>query len=132
MSTKQHYILIDDSALDLFINEKMLKVNNLCEGVQKYSDAQQALDEIAATGPDTEIKIILLDLQMPGMNGFQFINQFRELPQDVKEKYCVFMLSSTVDVQDIKTAKEEPLIRDMLTKPLNPNALMKLLDTHGF
>jgi CheY-like chemotaxis protein len=130
MSTKYKYILIDDSMLDLFINEKMLNVHELAESVVKFSDPRQALEFISAQAGQSSVQfVILLDLQMPVMNGFQFVDGFRQVDASLQAKFRIIMLSSTIDSQDIQRAKADPQIVEIMTKPLNPERLQSILAT---
>ncbi len=128
MINEQHFILIDDSTLDLFINEKMLLVNKLAASVQKFLNPAEALAQLANMPNDSYI--ILLDLQMPIMNGFAFIEAFNNFEQTLKDKFKIFMLSSTVDAGDIQQAKSMDGILDILSKPLDTKLLVRLMEKH--
>lgn len=130
MSARYKYILIDDSMLDLFINEKMLNVHELAEAVVKFSDPRQALEFISAQAGQLPVRyVILLDLQMPVMNGFQFVDGFRQVEASLQANFRIIMLSSTIDSQDIQRAKADPQIVEIMTKPLNPERLQSILAT---
>jgi CheY-like chemotaxis protein len=61
---------------------------------------------------------VLVDIMMPGMDGFQFMEAFDSLDASVKQLIQVFMLSSTLDPRDIKRAASNKTVRDLLSKPL--------------
>ncbi|MCE6989498.1 response regulator [Dyadobacter sp. CY323] len=123
-----NFFLIDDSAFDLFIYEKLLIKSGITESVRTFNSAREALKHLANHGSTLPEIIILLDLQMPDMNGFEFIDEFDLLPEAVKAQIKIFMLSSTIDTRDIEKAKASPHIIDLLPKPLEVNFLKKKLD----
>ena len=111
-------ILIDDNAFDLFIYEKLLQKSKIAKTVKAFNSAREALKFLLESMDSLPETIILLDLQMPDMNGFEFIEEFGLLPNVLKDKVKVFMLSSTIDAGDIAKAKASPDIIDLLSKPL--------------
>ncbi|NIJ53037.1 response regulator [Dyadobacter arcticus] len=122
-----NFFLIDDSAFDLFIYEKLLIKSGITENVKTFNSAREALKHILSQGTSLPEIIILLDLQMPDMNGFEFIEEFDNLPDFLRSKIQIFMLSSTIDTRDIEKAKASPHIIDLLPKPLEVNFLKKKL-----
>jgi len=126
MDQQFNFLLVDDSTLDLFINEKMLKVNQMASSIRKFLDPRECLQFIQSENTE-ETFIILLDLQMPIMNGFGFVEAYQDLELNIKKKYHIYMLSSTVDTGDIYKAKSMEGIIDILSKPLDPKMLKKLL-----
>jgi CheY-like chemotaxis protein len=122
-----NFFLIDDSTFDLFIYEKLLIKSGITESVKTFNSAREALKHILGEGNSLPEVIILLDLQMPDMNGFEFIDEFDRLPGFLQDKIRIFMLSSTIDTRDIEKAKASPHIIDLLPKPLEVNFLKKKL-----
>ncbi len=116
-------ILIDDSAFDLFIYEKLLIKSGITSSVKTFNSAREALKFLIEKQKDLSETVILLDLQMPDMNGFEFIDNFAAVPATLKNKIKIFMLSSTIDSRDIDKAISSPYIIDLLPKPLDINQL---------
>lgn len=129
MSQLYNFLLIDDSTFDLFIYEKLIVKSGISKSVKTFNSARLALDFIIAEQASIPETIVLLDLQLPGMNGFEFIDNFHELPEAVKEKFRVYMLSSTIDNTDIERARVSPDIIDLLPKPLEITLLQSKLAT---
>ncbi|MCF0057227.1 two-component system response regulator [Dyadobacter sp. CY356] len=127
MTAQFDFILIDDSAFDLFIYEKLIIKSGIGNSVRPFNSAQDALEYLASEGENLPEIVILLDLQMPGMNGFEFIEQFDLLPEHIKEKIRIYMLSSTIDTRDIDKAKASASIIDLLSKPLEIGVLKTIL-----
>jgi len=118
MSVLFNFLLIDDSAFDLLIYEKLLLKSGISKSVKTFNSAREALKYLLDEGNSLPETIILLDLQMPDMNGFEFIEEYDSLPEFLKEKIRIFMLSSTIDTRDIEKAKASLHIIDLLPKPL--------------
>jgi CheY-like chemotaxis protein len=122
-----NFFLIDDSAFDLFIYEKLLIKSGITSSVKTFNSARDALKHLISQAENLPDIIILLDLQMPDMNGFEFIEEFGQLPETLRQKVRIFMLSSTIDTRDIEKAKASQHIIDLLPKPLEIPFLKKKL-----
>jgi len=96
--------------------------------VRPFNSAQDALEYLTGEGEQLPKTVILLDLQMPGMNGFEFIDQFDLLPESLKNKIRIYMLSSTIDTRDIEKAKASIHIIELLSKPLEIGTLKSILE----
>ncbi|MCE7072128.1 response regulator [Dyadobacter sp. CY327] len=123
-----HFFLIDDSTFDLFIYEKLLKKSGITDSVRTFNSARDALKYLVSEADSLPDSIILLDLQMPDMNGFEFIDEFDHLPESLHKKIKLFMLSSTIDTRDIDKAKASRHIIDLLPKPLEISTLKRKLE----
>lgn len=71
--------------------------------------------------------LIFLDIQMPKMDGFGFLDNFLNFPKEKKEKCKIIMLSSSMDPNDINRAKKHPYVIDYLNKPLSEESLNEVL-----
>jgi CheY-like chemotaxis protein len=127
MTAQFDFILIDDSAFDLFIYEKLIIKSGIGNSVRPFNSAQDALQYLIKEEENLPRTVILLDLQMPSMNGFEFVEEFDLLPTSLKDKIRIYMLSSTIDTRDIDKAKASASIIDLLSKPLEITLLKKIL-----
>jgi len=122
------FLLIDDSSFDLFTQEKLLLRSGLTTEVKTFNSAQLALDFLSEQSAEMPETVILLDIQMPGINGFEFIRKYAHLPDAVKNRIKIFMISSTVDITDVEEASANPFIITLLSKPLEIPVLKTLLN----
>jgi CheY-like chemotaxis protein len=117
-------LLIDDNEIDLKINAKLISLANLFEEIIIRQSGEEALDYLNKyVQTDRMPDFILLDIQMPEMDGFEFLEHYKNFP----EKCPVAMLSSTLDFGDIQRAEANPLVVKLLKKPLSPKELALLI-----
>ncbi|WP_353720674.1 response regulator [Dyadobacter sp. 676] len=121
------FIIVDDSVFDLFTQEKLLLKSGLTETVRTFGVPQEAIEYLMQQDADMPETVILLDLQMPGINGFEFTEHYGLLPEEVRKRIRLFMISSTVDISDIEQAEVNPYIIRLLSKPLEIPQLRELL-----
>jgi CheY-like chemotaxis protein len=124
-----HFIIIDDSQLDCFIGEKIIQNTGIFSSVKSYTRATEAYEVIKSSDPEaTEaMTIIVLDIQMPVMNGFQFVEAFEQLPQDIQSKYAIFMFSSSINENDKNRLENHPCIRKFYGKPISKDIVANLV-----
>lgn len=122
------FIIIDDSVFDVFTQERLLLKSGLTSTVRSFSSAQLAMDFLREQSGSIPETVILLDLQMPEVNGFEFTVLYATLPEDIRRNIRLFMISSTVDLMDIEEAQRNPFIIKLLSKPLEVKLLRKLLE----
>ncbi|AMS26336.1 hypothetical protein AEM51_04170 [Bacteroidetes bacterium UKL13-3] len=127
-NVKHHLILIDDNDIDQLLHSKIIEITVPETSIQSFGDATIALNHIKNLGATSNHHtIIFLDIQMPVMNGFQFLEAYHLLPTEVKQLYTIYILSSSVNQHDISKAKNNPYIKDMLIKPLSKDTLTNIL-----
>ena len=125
-----NFILIDDSRLDCFISEKIIKNIDSTHSVSSFSEAGEALRHIESTPATGNLNktVILLDIQMPVMNGFDFAEAFEKLPPQQKNDYAIFMVSSSTNESDRIRMGNFPSIKQLYKKPLSKEVINQLID----
>ena len=119
-------VLIDDDQINNFVCETIIRSENFAERVVSYEWAEDALNHLKQTAienPEDFPELIFLDINMPGMDGWKFLDEYKNLPEAVTKKCSLFMLSSAVDREDIICAKTHAEVRDFFSKPLSPEIL---------
>lgn len=111
-------LVIDDSETDRLYAQIVLERCGQSFDVLAVESAREALDLLG--GPDGgSVGLILLDINMPGMNGFEFLEAFERLPPDRRRSVIIVMLSSSPLPQDRSRALSHAAVRDYLTKPID-------------
>jgi CheY-like chemotaxis protein len=125
MSTSSRYnlvMLIDDNELDNFVNKKLIENEQFANGVLVQPSGISGLDYLK--NPSGEIPdLIFLDIMMPGMDGFGFLEEFEKLGDDVKKKSKIVMLSTSESFKDLNKANQNKYVYKFLNKPLSKAVL---------
>jgi CheY-like chemotaxis protein len=126
-----HYkkvMVIDDTEMDRFIANRVLRKYNFADEVICVDSARAGLDYLLQYIDDlNELpQLIFLDIRMPEMDGFGFLEKYASLPDVIKEKSIVMMLSTSLDPVDHEKAKENPFVTRFLNKPLTKDKLIEI------
>lgn len=130
---KANVMLIDDNKIDLFISEKIIKRLCIDSNIRTFSSAKSGIEFLKILEAKVGIKtmlvpdIILLDINMPEMNGFQFINEFNKLKMLKEKNIKIYMLSSSANLKDINKAKNMVACSGFINKPLTVQSLNRAL-----
>ena len=121
-------LLIDDDQTNNFLNELLIKKLEVTERVLVAESGTDALDLLARNAPDAPA-LILLDVNMPGMSGIQFLEAYQQLPEDQRGATVVVMLTTAMDARDLGRL-DELSIAGLVSKPLTKEKVDNLLQLH--
>jgi CheY-like chemotaxis protein len=125
----RNIVLIDDNKLTNFFHKKILERIDCAEEIHAFENAESALEFISSSiGKDSQKRdLIILDLNMPGMNGWEFIEEYRNFTEDIKANVNVIMLSSSINPDDKTKASEIKEIAEFCIKPLMEESTKDLI-----
>lgn len=129
MQTNSAFLLIEDNLIDQLITTKLLKINFDNCHYNVVNDGKQGMEWLYKFNYNNEEDlIILLDIKMPQMDGFEFLLHYDTLPEALKKKTKIYMLSSTLDPNDLKRANENCYVKKLFSKPLSVNQFKEMMD----
>lgn len=117
--------IIDDDEVIIYLSNKLLVQESFCEKTISFNHASHALEALR-TALKTNVDVpnlILFDLNMPGMDGWMFLDEFKELKCDIP----TFIFSSSIDPNDTRKAASYSEIKDFITKPLTKSSLNRMM-----
>lgn len=126
-------MLIDDNKIDLFICKKIIEKSSINHRVRTFKKAHSAIKFLEVFTKKLEYQevflpdIILLDINMPEMSGFQFLSEFNKLEKSIEKPIKIFMLSSSTNMHDVIKVKSEKHCVDFISKPLTVEELNKII-----
>ena len=121
-------LLIDDNKTDLFINETILKSLLLSKEIVQELSAGNAIDFLNNVTKLSDVPdLIFLDLNMPGMDGFEFLTEFNQLPEFIKSKCKIVVVTSSANKDDKHQALMNKNVIRYIIKPLDAFQLRDFL-----
>jgi CheY-like chemotaxis protein len=117
-------LLIDDNYIDNFVTRKILEAGNFAEKIIVVRSATEAISELR-TG-NIKPDVIFLDVRMPMMGGFEFMEEYEKIHGIDKNGIKIFMLSSSLDPLDLRKSVDNKYITQFIHKPLTQKALEEL------
>ncbi|KOF01450.1 response regulator [Roseivirga seohaensis] len=120
--------IIDDDPIFVFGAKRMMELANFCNGFMVFQDGKKALEGLSAiiASGNNLPELILLDLNMPVMDGWQFLDEFTKIKTD--KKITLYIVSSSIDNEDFKKAETYEVVSNYIVKPITMEALEGILE----
>lgn len=120
-------VLVDDNVADRAYNEYVIGKTGLVGKTLSFEDPYEAL---AFLGDETRdaVDLILLDINMPGLDGFRFADRYAELPERLRGRARLVVFTTSLDPLDEATAMQHPAVCDFVTKPLTAENVRALIE----
>ncbi len=121
-------MLVDDNETDNFITKRIIEVTKFAEKIIVQNSGKNALEYLEAnhTIPENIPELIFLDINMPIVDGFVFLIEFEALPESIREKCRIAILSSSSNKRDISKMIDNDYVLRFVTKPLSPDILNQI------
>ena len=116
-------MLIDDDKMFNFLNKRIVEKMQVFDQITMFENAKSALDDIPHKTPE----YILLDLMMPVMNGFQFLDELEKLPSALTKSIKVVVLTSSLMEEDYNKSMQYQNVIAFLSKPLDTEKIKRYI-----
>jgi CheY-like chemotaxis protein len=117
--------IVDDNNVDTYISQHLIEELGLASRVSISTNGAEALSYLQSLG-ENQPEIILLDVRMPIMGGFEFLELYSAFVDHMPNKPTIYMLTSSSDPFDVDKAKSFPMVKKYFSKPLSPEILETL------
>ncbi len=121
-------MLVDDNRDDNFFHERAIKKNNPATIVVSKNTAREALEYLKSKKEeDTHPDLIFLDINMPGVNGWEFLEEYNRLDKELQSRAVVIMLTTSSNPDDMAKAKVWSCVSEYRIKPLTHDVVKELI-----
>jgi CheY-like chemotaxis protein len=129
MKTISSLYLVDDDDIYRFLTGKIIKESQLVDKVWMYTNGQEAIESLSKSiqSNDKLPQIILLDLTMPVMDGWEFLDEFNVLRSYTDDPISIYIVSSSISPKDIAKVHEYNSVKDFVIKPITKEKFLDLL-----
>lgn len=121
--------LVDDDDIFVFLTKKVVEQTKLVDLIKVFGNGLDALNFLKENKNNVSAlpEIILLDLSMPIMNGWQFLEEYTKLNPTIGKKITIYICSSSISPDDITRAKAISEVSDYIIKPITKDKLIDLI-----
>lgn len=126
----ENVLLVDDDEGTNFLNERIIRLSGYVNNIVKAHNGIQALEylKLKINSKHPQPEFILLDINMPAMNGWEFMEAYSQLDEAQKAQIIIVMLSTSLNPDDEKKAREIKEINDFRSKPLTMKMFTDLVE----
>lgn len=126
----KRFLLVDEEDIFNYLNSEVIQLVNKEYQHQSCCSGNEALEHIRKSiqEPGLMPDLILLDIRMPGMNSFEFLDELTKSGVFDQHSVAVYILSSSLDHRDMDRAKTYPVVRGFYSKPLTEEMVMEMVD----
>jgi len=123
-------MLVDDNPDDNFFHQREIKQNNPGNIVLTMNSGVNALEYLKSTGQGQHPDLILLDINMPGMNGWEFLEEFKRLDKKGGKQPIIIMLTTSENPDDAAKTEGLAFVADYISKPLTEEIMGMIIRKH--
>lgn len=129
-------LLVDDDESNNYLHKMVIEKAGIDTFIKEVYNGIEALDFLTSSGKfASQVKypqpgIIFLDINMPIMNGWEFLEQYNKLPKEQQGKIVMAMLTSSLNPDDEAKAHKINMLKGFIHKPLSASKLLNIVETH--
>lgn len=130
MKTINSMYLVDDDEIFRFLTNKIVKESKMVQKIWMFSNGLEALSSLleAQNQQHNLPEIILLDLTMPIMDGWEFLEEFSQIRLNLKDPISIYIVSSSISPKDIARVNDYSSVKDYVIKPITKAKFIELLE----
>ncbi|MFT2010928.1 response regulator [Pontibacter sp. 13R65] len=110
--------IIDDDPISSFLTETVLSMEEFSQNIVTFSSAEESLNFLSEDMEANVPEVIFLDLNMPTMNGWQFLQALSPHENTISKNCSIFILTSSIDSSEQKLAQEHTVVKGFISKPI--------------
>ncbi|MBF9222878.1 response regulator [Hymenobacter ruricola] len=126
-----HTLLIDDDAIGVFLTERLLKRESFSDNITSFGSAEEALNFLRQAPAEELPRVIFLDLNMPVMDGWEFLEALRPQEAQLHGRCRIYILTSSLAQSDTARVDEFGLVAGLIHKPIDSAQIQSVRDQMG-
>ncbi|MFY0645037.1 MAG: response regulator [Bacteroidia bacterium] len=119
--------IVDDDHIFQFTTKVKIEKLQLADEIKIFNDGEEVFEFLKNSSEDDWPNYLLLDINMPIVDGWDFLKLYDQLSSELKDFISIYMLSSSINPVDLEKADKHPYIRKYVTKPLHDEVLKVIL-----
>ena len=123
-------MIIDDDDVNNFLCSKIISKSGVACDIETHLTGVSALQSMQKANPDDLPDLLFLDINMPVMTGWDFLDEFRKIKLKKKEEIKIIMLSSSIYQKDLDKAEAYSEVTDYVTKPLSISKMVEINENY--
>lgn len=129
MKPIKNLMIIDDDDVFVFLTKKTIGQVKIIEDIKVFDNGLDSINYIKENSkkPNLLPEVIFLDLSMPIMDGWQFLEEYILLEPEIEKEINIYVISSSISPEDLKKAKGINVITDFIVKPITKEKLMEII-----
>jgi CheY-like chemotaxis protein len=130
MKKVESVCVVDDDLVYQYLAKEEIEYTNLVDNIMFFEDGQKAIDFIETTLNNDDVDalpdVIFLDVNMPVMDGWEFLEAFLLLKPRIGKNIIIYIVSSSIDIRDMDRANAISEVSDYIIKPVSSNKLISI------
>lgn len=129
MSQVKNLFIIDDDEIFVFLTMKIIRSTGLVENISVFRDGEEAIEHLKSIANQQAMlpDVILLDLSMPIMDGWEFLEEYVKLKATIEKDIQLYLASSSISPHDIERSKGIKEVSDFIVKPFEKERFIEIL-----
>ncbi|GAB2692823.1 response regulator [Mucilaginibacter koreensis] len=131
MKSLTNVFVIDDDKTFVFLTKKIIQSAPYAVKIEEFNDGQQAIDYLRQNAGKHDMlpDVIFLDLSMPVMDGWEFINEYQHLQPSIAKDARLYIVSSSISPHDIERSRHLEVVADFIIKPLVKGKFAEIVES---